>query len=223
MGKRKGFTLTELIIVIAIIGILTAILIPSWSYYLQRSRIRSQNYKSKVIFNAAQTVITDLEFSERHYISFHENAEAGNTQALNYIYTPNGITNPANNKWYFYYNGHRGFQCDSDSNEITATAGTKKAQTMNSWNNKIQSAISTIIDDERLVYRIYVDGYTVVSVVSARGENDQFLGSHPGTFDKLRADGTYSSNEVRNERAKHIKGVAMTDFALKDYTPVPAT
>ena len=51
----KGFTLIELIIVIAIIGILLGILMPSMMNYYRRSRIQAANADAKMVYNAAQT------------------------------------------------------------------------------------------------------------------------------------------------------------------------
>lgn len=51
----KGFTLMELIIVIAIIGILVAILGPTMSTYYRKSRIKASNADARMVYNAAQT------------------------------------------------------------------------------------------------------------------------------------------------------------------------
>ena len=65
MKKVKGFTLIEMIIVLAIIGILGGILIPSWMNYIANSKIKKQNENAKIIFNAAQTAAQDYKFYER--------------------------------------------------------------------------------------------------------------------------------------------------------------
>lgn len=57
--NKKGFTLVELVVVIAIIGVLAAILVPSMMGYVKKARLKQVNGNAKVAYNVVVAVQGD--------------------------------------------------------------------------------------------------------------------------------------------------------------------
>ena len=64
---KKGFTLIELIVVIAIIGVLAAILVPSMLGYVKKSKIQGANSAASTMLKAVNSALEELDEEDKIY------------------------------------------------------------------------------------------------------------------------------------------------------------
>ena len=154
---KMGFTLIELIIVLTIIAVLSAIIGVAWNNVITRTRVRTSNSAAKVIFNAAQTEAIRICQEERL------------DPAHGYMGTGD---------FYLYWNGHSGgFTKSGDSSSATSyKAGANKLETGKT--NRLTGAINKIAGTEGC-YKIWISNYTVKSVAYVPSSSSKYLGTYP--------------------------------------------
>lgn len=206
--NKKGFTLMELVIVIAIIGILAAVLVPAWGAIIAKSRIKSQNNNSRIIFNSAQRECIELKRRDRTIQNeIRRQQEIINSPTQDATAKAQALINLQNamdkkyitDDFYFYYDGKNGYACNSSCDDIGANAEMNKEFT-----DAVNRGIET---SDKTIYKIHIKDYKVVSVASSRFEGDKSLGTYPVVrdkksssgikgFDMSEAEKTYDSEET---------------------------
>lgn len=116
MRENKGFTLVELMIVVAIIGILAAVAVPFYQRYVQKSRLTS------LVFPALHSIETNIAAFYAVRNSF-PNSISGMTADADMSYIDNATFDGNQGKLTIIINGRTALK-QLDGKTLTATAKT---------------------------------------------------------------------------------------------------
>lgn len=179
-SRVKGFTLTEMVVVLAIIGILLGILMPSMMAYYRNSRVKAANSDAKMVYNAVQTEVMRYMTSDR--TTPHTSGFAGGMWVS---YEPSGKISIAAGP--------------DVPGSLTETSASDTEET-----NPEAAAARDVVDRvNRMVYganeicwSVYVNNYIVQACVAANVPSTKYVGFYSAnkqSADPSEKSGSYST------------------------------
>lgn len=207
--RVKGFTLTELIIVIAIIGILLGILGPTMTAYYRSSRLKTANADAKMVYNAAQTSAQRF-LAEDRVRADDDKSEMGNTLVIKY--TPG---NPGTITFGTYA------QLNKTQAVIpTPVLGTSDYDTVKAAYDALPQENKDVVDMVNYINKtvsdgseknwcIAIEGYMVKGAISANNEGSDLVGFYSASRTQATERSSHSYAEwIADGEGETIKGLS---------------
>ena len=154
---KKGFSLVELVIVLAIITVLAAIVSLAWNRIINRQRLATANSKAKVVFNAVQNEAIKYSTQERSMEDGDRLIGSGD--------------------FYFYWDGHTGRSVRTIGS-VTPAADSVASGTSGDAQQRFGRAINNILNEQG-AYAVHINNYVVQSVTFATDPTNKYMGAFP--------------------------------------------
>lgn len=204
-SRVKGFTIVEMVVVIAIIGILLGVLAPSMMAYIRRSRIQAANANAKMVYNAAQTEVQ--KYINKDRVNPSNLSGFSGVCVLSYEHDSTD-TNKAN---------------AAKDNALAAVDTTTAAG--DAANTVINHVNRTVSGAREINWAVYVENYIVKSAVAAEFMSSRYIGCYSANKAKAMemSDATYQSiyqDLVEGDEVLH--GMDSSLISYYDATPAPA-
>ena len=174
MKKRvSGFTLLEMMIVIAIVAILTGVMVPAMLGYSSRSKLNAQNSNAKVLFNSIQTIMQEYEFQDRNEhnesVLYGTGAQKNGTLFIR-------VFNDARNPTVVDFDNKR-----KDGTTVPAVGADFHGGNLNAaTSSTFLSRLSRLFPDlQEVSFCVIVRDYSVLGVLSAETKNAAYIGGYP--------------------------------------------